>query len=108
MGKYESTYYEWVVETVNDDGDIEDCDYWDEAHYAQAIAQRDSLRASEDRPGYRIDFGLCWNKAAGGYLDRLYAYQNADGSWPTVFRDPVDGRERDIPKRLLAVVARAA
>lgn len=73
------TVYEWVVETLADDGsgDIVDCSYWPERERANAEAQFAAIAGPKD-------FGLCrrvWDDDEGD-VDRQYLYRSADGQWP--------------------------
>lgn len=83
-----STFYEWVVETVDvhdeDSEDIIDCSYWAENERKNAEAD---FAATQAPAGGRVDFALCrrTGNEDEGDLFRGYAYRNEDGSWPTEF-----------------------
>lgn len=79
-----TTFYEWVVETVDANENIIDCSFWSENERELAEADR---AATEVPEGGRVDFGLCRRTGndAEGDLERGYAYRGVDGSWPDSF-----------------------
>lgn len=88
------TIYEWVVETLADDGsddpDILDCSYWPENELYNAIRQYKNIEGP-------ADFGLCYRvvDSEKGDLDRQYAYVTNN----KLGKDFDGGRP--IPQRLL-------
>jgi hypothetical protein len=89
----EGTYYEWVVEHIDDEGDIID------GFHGQTLAEvADWLQAVPE--GCTADFGLIRNQHVHWQLERSYAYV-ADGELPDEFDDG-----RKVPKRFLAEYAK--
>lgn len=72
----ETVVYEWVVEVLDEHGDIIDCHYWPEDQLHEADAQW-----AENRPA---DFALCRRVICDehGDRDRQYLYRNSDRTWP--------------------------
>jgi hypothetical protein len=87
--------WEWVVEHVDEHGDIQDCEYWDKLD----DAKRDA--ASGPRDGcVKVDMGLsCSIWYDDGFMERGYAYIE-NGTLPENATDSHGRYVRKVPKRL--------
>ena len=93
MPNTRSTVYEWVIEAIDEHGDIVDVDHRDTRAEAEA-----SIAGA---PG-RHDLGLTRDvfDEVDGLIDRTWAYVQADGTLPTYFRDSGGGDTRHaVPAR---------
>ena len=88
-----STVYEWVIEEIDADGNIEDVDHRDTRAEAEASVK--------GLPG-RYDIGLTRDVFCefDGLIDRTWAYVQADGTLPAYFSDSGGGETRHkVPAR---------
>jgi hypothetical protein len=73
-----NTYYEWLVETIDSDGDVVDVEP------AESRAHAESMAASK-RGAVAVLTRSVHCAIDGDQLDRQYAYPSPDGKLPTVF-----------------------
>jgi len=88
-----STVYEWVIEDIDEHGDIVDVDHRDTRAEAEA--------SIKGLPG-RHDIGLTRDvfDEVDGLVDRSWAYIQADGTLPEYFTDSGGGETRHkVPTR---------
>jgi hypothetical protein len=99
-----TTRYEWIVEEIDEHGDIVDTSAWDTA--ADALAQADLLRLSVPS-GWSVDVGLTRNVGNDdeGLTGRSWAYLDAEERLPAAFTD--GDADAPVPQRYVRELAAA-
>lgn len=90
-----TTHYEWIVETLDEDGNVEDVAHW--ATYAEALVWAATLQQQERD----VDVGLYWRKVDDDdpfFFDEAWAYID-EGSLPVFFEDAYGVQKTKVPQR---------